>query len=209
VAQTPPAVVLRGVKKTFGWRNPFIAVNRVFYGMEYGQLTAILGHNGSGKSTTFNMLTGLSTVSAGDAEIFGRSVSGDMAELHASMGVCPQHDVLWDQLTAREHLELFARIKGLDGSIKEEGNRRIEQVKLFSAADSKVGGFSGGMRRRLSIAIAMLGDPAIVFLDEPVSFGNLSFPFQKTIKGGLCTNRTYSIDDGYGSCHKTRGSRDD
>jgi ABC-type Na+ transport system ATPase subunit NatA len=165
----PPAVVLKGVKKTFGRFERFVAVNRVFYGMHYGQLTAILGHNGSGKSTTFNMLTGLMNVSDGDAEIFGRSVRGDMAELHASMGVCPQHDVLWDQLTAREHLELFARIKGLEGDVKDEGKRRIDQVKLQSAADSRVGKFSGGMRRRLSIAIAMLGDPAIVFLDEPVS----------------------------------------
>lgn len=168
-AQPPPAVVLRGVSKIFGWRKPFTAVNRVFYGMNYGQLTAILGHNGSGKSTTFNMLTGLMTLSNGDAEIFGRSVSGDMAELHASMGVCPQHDVLWAQLTAREHLELFARIKGLDGSISDEAKTRLEQVKLNSAADSYAGGYSGGMRRRLSIAIAMLGDPDIVFLDEPTT----------------------------------------
>jgi len=166
----PPAVVLRGVEKVFGRSERFVAVDSVFYSMNYGQLTAILGHNGSGKSTTFNMLTGLSKVTSGDAEIFGRSVSGDMAELHAVMGVCPQHDVLWDQLTAREHLELFARIKGLHGNIGEEANRRIDQVKLHSAADSNAGGFSGGMRRRLSLAIAMLGDPSIVFLDEPVSF---------------------------------------
>lgn len=162
-----PAVVIRGMSKIFG---KFKAVDNVFYSMAYGQLTALLGHNGSGKSTTFNMLTGLTEVTSGDAEVFGRSVRGDMSVLHANMGVCPQHDVLWDRLTAREHLELFSTIKGLDtAQISQEAMRRLEQVKLTYAADRESGKFSGGMRRRLSIAIALLGDPAIVFLDEPTT----------------------------------------
>ncbi|KAH9249876.1 hypothetical protein BASA81_012367 [Batrachochytrium salamandrivorans] len=177
------AVVMNGVIKEFGgspWRRlplvgswfqqPFVAVNNVYYGMNYGELTAILGHNGSGKSTTFNMLTGSSSMSYGDATIFGVSVSGDMSEVRARMGVCPQHDVLWDQLTAKEHLELFSLIKGIARKdIPAETRKRLEQVKLLSASNSYSGGYSGGMKRRLSIAIAMLGDPALVYLDEPTT----------------------------------------
>lgn len=161
---SPPAVILRGLSKTFG---KFKAVDNVFYTAEHGQLLALLGENGSGKSTTFNILTGLMDPdSHGSAEIFGRSIRDDMSVIHANMGVCPQHDVLWSQLTAREHLELFATIKGLNANNHEEIHQRLDQVKLTYAQNRRVGGYSGGMRRRLSIAIALLGDPAIVFLDE-------------------------------------------
>jgi len=167
----PPAVVVRGLSKHFGslWQTPFKAVDNVYYSMPQNSLFALLGHNGSGKSTTFNALTGLTNVTAGDAEIFGKSVHGDMSALHSIMGVCPQHDVLWNQLTAREHLEMFATIKGFKGNVRHEAQKRIDQVRLQSAADTPCGGYSGGMRRRLSIAIALLGEPMIIFLDEPTT----------------------------------------
>ena len=105
-------------------------------------------------------------MTGGDAEIFGKSIHGNMTELHSLMGVCPQHDCLWDQLTGQEHLELYATIKGVSVAIAEEVQSRLAMVKLTSASHRLTGGYSGGMRRRLSLAIAMLGDPKLIFLDE-------------------------------------------
>jgi ATP-binding cassette subfamily A (ABC1) protein 3 len=79
----------------------------VSYSIDYNSLFVLLGHNGAGKSTTFNMLTGLMPLTEGDATIFGLSVRRDMDKISKIMGVCPQHDILWDNLTGREHLELF------------------------------------------------------------------------------------------------------
>lgn len=151
--------------------NTFKAVDKLWYGVDEGQLFALLGHNGAGKTTTINMLTGLMNVTQGDASIFGYSVRTEMDNIQQLMGVCPQHDILWDQLTGREHLHLFARLKGIPADrIDEEVRARLDDVKLSEKeADSDAANYSGGMRRRLSIAIALLGDPKIVFLDEPTT----------------------------------------
>jgi ABC-type multidrug transport system ATPase subunit len=125
---------------------------------------------GAGKSTTFNMLTGLMPLSGGDAFIFGLSVKHEMHLIAQIMGVCPQHDVLWDNLTGREHLELFAKLKNIPADeISQEVEARLKDVALEEAADVESGSYSGGMQRRLSLAIALLGDPKIVFLDEPTT----------------------------------------
>lgn len=152
-------------------KNTFKAVDKLWYGVDEGQLFALLGHNGAGKTTTINMLTGLMNVTQGDATIFGHSVRTEMDDIQQLMGVCPQHDILWDQLTGREHLQLFARLKGIPADkIQEEVRARLDDVKLTDKeADSDAASYSGGMRRRLSIAIALLGDPRIVFLDEPTT----------------------------------------
>jgi ABC-type multidrug transport system ATPase subunit len=115
------------------------------------------------------MMTGLFPPTGGDAICFGHSIIDGMEQIRAVMGVCPQHDILWNQLTAREHLELFANLKGLEGDIEEEVSQRLKDVALTAAADAAAGSFSGGMKRRLSVAIALVGDPRIVFLDEPTT----------------------------------------
>ena len=90
-----------------------------------------------------------------------------MDELRAVLGVCPLHDILWDQLTGKEHLELFARLKGVpEDKVQREVQARLEDVLLESAANLESRGYSGGMLRRLSLAIALLGDPKLVLLDE-------------------------------------------
>jgi len=116
------------------------------------------------------MLTGLSNISGGDAYIFGHSVVNEMHRIRPMMGVCPQHDVLYEKLTAREHLRLFAVLKGLEEeNIDAEIRKLLEQTLLVDSADVPSGMFSGGMKRRLSIAIALIGDPKIIFLDEPTT----------------------------------------
>ena len=104
------AVRVLGLVKRFG---NYRAVNNLNYGIDEGQCFVLLGHNGAGKTTTVHMITGNSNITDGDVYIFGKSVKYQMDELRAVLGVCPQHDILWDQLTGKEHLELFARLKGV------------------------------------------------------------------------------------------------
>lgn len=112
------------------------------------------------------MLNGLYPPTAGDALIFGKSIRHEMDEIRRHMGVCPQHDILFDNLTGREHLHIFGLLKGVpESQLAEEIHARLADVLLLKEADLRAGAYSGGMRRRLSIAIALLGDPKVVFLD--------------------------------------------
>ena len=148
----------------------FHAVQGVSLAIDEGELLVLLGHNGAGKSTTINMLTGILDTSSGDATVFGFSVNFQMAQIRKLMGVCPQHDKLYAKLTGREHLDLFARLKGVpDAQVTPEVNARLSDVLLTASADVTADAYSGGMQRRLSIALALLGDPKIVFLDEPTT----------------------------------------
>lgn len=110
-------------------------------------------------------------VTAGDACVAGHSVAGgELPAIRRRMGVCPQFDVLWGEMTAREHLVLFAALKGLPRSewapVSEE---LLQRTKLSPAADRRSSGYSGGMKRRLSVAVALIGDPEVVYLDEPTT----------------------------------------
>ncbi|RYY39085.1 ATP-binding cassette domain-containing protein [archaeon] len=125
---------------------------------------------GAGKTTTISVLTGLFTASSGEAEVYGFDVNTQVAQVQQVMGVCPQHDILWPQLTAHETLQLFAAIKGVSPAHSTlEIARVLEEVRLTAVAHRAVAGFSGGMKRRLSVAIAALGAPRVIYLDEPTT----------------------------------------
>jgi ABC-type multidrug transport system ATPase subunit len=133
-----------------------------------GQLLGLLGHNGAGKTTTISMLVGLYPPTDGEAFIFGMSVKHQMDEIRRVMGVCPQFDILWGDLTAREHLRLFSRMKKVPKDrIEKEIEERLADVDLDKVADNFVSSYSGGMKRRLSVAISMIGNPRVILLDEP------------------------------------------
>ncbi len=135
-----------------------------------GNLLVLLGHNGAGKTTTIGMLTGLLSPTSGDALIFGNSIITDMDEIRKVMGVCPQYDILWPQMTGREHLELFAALKEVSkDQIENEVVERLSDVDLLKVQNIPSEGYSGGMKRRLSVAISLIGNPKIVFLDEPTT----------------------------------------
>lgn len=172
-ARDDRAVVLRHLRKTF---KKLVAVDDVSVSIPHHSLFCLLGHNGAGKSTMFNMLTGLTDITSGDATVYGHSVRDDMAALRPLLGVCPQHDILFDRLTGAEHVRLFAALKGVAPSEREaEVSRRLEQVSLTDVGDRAAGLYSGGMRRRLSVALALVADPKIVFLDGTcgVCFGRV------------------------------------
>lgn len=131
---------------------------------------ALLGQNGAGKSSTISMLCGFSKPTSGEALIFGRSIHTGMEEIRSFMGVCPQHDILFNELTAKEHMFLFAGIKNVPfDKIAALTEDRLGAVRLLGVKDTFTEGYSGGMKRRLSVAISTLGDPRIIFLDEPTT----------------------------------------
>ncbi|KAL9255618.1 ABC transporter A family member 2-like protein [Drosera capensis] len=168
------AVQIRGLVKTYyvKRRKPFHAVGGLWINFDKDQLFCLLGPNGAGKTTAIGCLTGVVSVTGGDALIYGNSIrsSVGMSNIRKTIGVCPQFDILWKQLSGKEHLELFANIKGLPASeIETIVQKSLSEVGLTGSAKVRAGSYSGGMRRRLSVAIALLGDPKLVILDEPTT----------------------------------------
>ena len=114
------------------------------------------------------MMTGLENISAGEIDVSGYNIETETQSVRENIGVCPQHDILWPQLTAREHLEIYSMFKGVWDS-KEEIDEILEGVRLSDVQHKECGKFSGGMKRRLSVAISAVGNPDVVFLDEPTT----------------------------------------
>ncbi|TSK87603.1 ATP-binding cassette sub-family A member 3 [Bagarius yarrelli] len=146
------------------------AVKDLTLSMFEGQITVLLGHNGAGKTTTLSMLTGLFPPSSGRAYINGYDICQDMALIRQSLGLCPQHDVLFDNLTVQEHLLFYAQLKSYPREkIPEEVDRIIHILNLKDKKNARSKTLSGGMKRKLSIGIALIGDSKVVMLDEPTS----------------------------------------
>ena len=138
--------------------------------MYNGQIFALLGHNGAGKSTTISMLTGLLSKSTGEASVYENDLFREMQKVRNYMGVCPQHDVLFDNLTPEEHLDIFYDFKGGDPARKkDEINELIRDVSLGPDRKKVASSLSGGNRRKLSVAIALCGGSKLVLFDEPTA----------------------------------------
>ena len=152
----------------FAPKQKFNAVDGLCISMEKGQIFALLGHNGAGKTTSFRMMTGLENISSGEIDVAGFDVSIDTQSVRERIGVCPQHDVLWPQLTAREHLQVYSMLKGI-WNAADQIDALLRGVKLLDVQHKQAGKFSGGMKRRLSVAISAMGNPDVIFLDEPTT----------------------------------------
>jgi ABC-type multidrug transport system ATPase subunit len=146
------------------------AVKNISLTAQQGTCLAILGHNGAGKTTTVNALLGQINPTNGTALVYGMDIRNDQNGIRKVMGACPQHDVLYDTMTAREHCWVYGLIKGLRGqALQAEIEERLKDVGLWSVRDKASSTFSGGMKRRLSVAISFIGNPQIVLLDEPTT----------------------------------------
>ncbi|KAK7101016.1 phospholipid-transporting ATPase ABCA1-like [Littorina saxatilis] len=153
-----------------GKKGRMAAVDHLCVGVPKGQCFGLLGVNGAGKTTTFKMLTGDVEVSQGDAHINGFGIKSDMVKVQQYMGYCPQFDALDPLLTGREHLEFYARIRGIPwDDIKSVADWAIQKLGLTMYADKISSSYSGGNKRKLSTAIALIGNPPIIFLDEPTT----------------------------------------
>jgi len=170
-------VILDSISKTFGvGSNRKKAVRSLAVGMPRGQCFGLLGINGAGKTSTFRMITGEFAPTSGDTRVLvtggGKrdylSIIKDLSKARAVMGYCPQFDGLQPNMTGKEHLQFYAQVRGvpteqIDGIVES----LIEKMALRKYADRQAGTYSGGNKRKLSVAIALIGEPAVVLLDEP------------------------------------------
>ncbi|KAK6924978.1 ABC transporter-like, ATP-binding domain, partial [Dillenia turbinata] len=170
---TSHAIVCDNLKKTYPGRdgNPEkFAVKGLSLALLRGECFGMLGPNGAGKTSFISMMIGLTKPTSGTAFVEGLDIRTQMNGIYTSMGVCPQHDLLWETLTGREHLLFYGRLKNLKGSaLTQAVEESLKSVNLFNGgvADKQAGKYSGGMKRRLSVAISLIGDPKVVYMDEP------------------------------------------
>ncbi|HEY0317228.1 MAG TPA: ATP-binding cassette domain-containing protein [Solirubrobacterales bacterium] len=162
-----PAIVVDGLERAFG---EVLAVRGIDLEVEEGEIYGFLGPNGAGKTTTVRMLTTLLLPTGGRAAVAGHDVVAEARAVRASIGVALQEAALDPLMTGRELIRLQATLQGLPSA---EGRRRadalLERVDLEGAADRRVGGYSGGMKRRLDLAAALVHEPRVLFLDEPTT----------------------------------------
>ena len=162
------SIMVKKLRKVFS--NKKVAVDDVSFNMYKSQIFALLGHNGAGKTTTISMITGLFEATEGSTKVFGMDVVEKLEEVRKIMGVCPQHDILFDDLTVKEHLELFAVFKGVNKKdIPQEVDKIIEDIDLTEKRNYLSKNLSGGQKRKLSIGIAFIGGSKFILLDEPSS----------------------------------------
>jgi ABC-2 type transport system ATP-binding protein len=146
------------------------AVDGIDLRVEPGEVYGFLGPNGAGKSTTVHMLTTLLPPTAGRAWVAGHDIVEDGAAVRATIGAALQEAALDPFLTGREHLKLQATMHGMTGAAaRERTDQLLERVGLVQASDRRVGGYSGGMKRRLDLALALVHRPRVLFLDEPTT----------------------------------------
>jgi ABC-2 type transport system ATP-binding protein len=160
-------IVVQGLARDF---KSVRAVDGIDLHVEPGEIYGFLGPNGAGKSTTVLMLTTLLPPTSGTARVAGHDVVRDGPKVRAAIGAALQEAALDPLLTGRDHLRLQATLQGIPRhERKQRADRLLERVGLAEAADRKVRGYSGGMKRRLDLALALVHRPSVVFLDEPTT----------------------------------------
>uniref|UniRef100_A0A4W5NQN0 P-type phospholipid transporter n=1 Tax=Hucho hucho TaxID=62062 RepID=A0A4W5NQN0_9TELE len=168
-AHLKPGVFIENLVKVYP-HGKKLAVDGLTLGFYEGQITSFLGHNGAGKTTTMSILTGLFPPTSGTAYIMGKDIRSELSAIRQSLGVCPQHNVLFSMLTVEEHIWFYARLKGLsEEQVKSEIEQILIDTGLLHKRTSKTSTLSGGMQRKLSVALAFVGGSKVVILDEPTA----------------------------------------
>ncbi|KAL7395411.1 hypothetical protein ABVT39_016247 [Epinephelus coioides] len=164
-----PGVYIENLVKVYR-HGKKLAVDGLTLGFYEGQITSFLGHNGAGKTTTMSILTGLFPPTSGTAYILGRDIRTELSTIRQSLGVCPQHNVLFSMLTVEEHIWFYGRLKGLsEQQVKGEIEQILQDTGLPHKRTSRTSALSGGMQRKLSVALAFVGGSKVVILDEPTA----------------------------------------
>jgi ABC-2 type transport system ATP-binding protein len=166
-----PLIVVRNLRKIFRqgfWMRRVEAVHDVSFTVQRGQIFGFLGPNGAGKTTTIKILTGLIAPTGGDATVFGKRVPSPRAM--ARVGFLPENPYVYPYLTPREFVELCGRLSGLRGrALRHRASQVLDQVGVLYAADRPVQRLSKGMLQRTGLAAALVADPELLILDEPMS----------------------------------------
>nr|XP_020039050.1 ATP-binding cassette sub-family A member 5 isoform X2 [Castor canadensis] len=167
------AIRISGIQKTYRKKSESVeALRNLSFDIYEGQITALLGHSGTGKSTLMNILCGLCPPSDGFASIYGHRVSeiDEMFEARKMIGICPQLDIHFDVLTVEENLSILASIKGIPANnIIQEVQKVLLDLDMQAIKDNQAKKLSGGQKRKLSLGIAVLGNPKVLLLDEPTA----------------------------------------
>jgi len=160
-----PAIQVKQLHKSFGELQ---AVQDLSFDVQQGEIFSLLGPNGAGKTTTISMLATLLRPDQGDALVMGHSIRQDPMGVKAVLGVVPQEIALYEDLSAHENLVFWGKMYGLRGpALKERVDQVLETIGLEERAKGRVGKFSGGMKRRVNIGIALLHKPKVIYMDEP------------------------------------------
>ncbi len=156
------------VKNLTKYYKEFLAVDNITFDINEGELFSLLGVNGAGKTTTIKMLSGLLNPSSGDAKVLGLDIITDIAKIKSKINISPQETAIAPNLSVYENLEFIASIYGIPkNEIKENVDKVIKDFSLSKVIKKKAGLLSGGYQRRLSIAMAVITKPEVLFLDEP------------------------------------------
>lgn len=161
------AVEIEGLTKTFGTQT---AVDNVSFNIKRGEVFGLLGPNGAGKTTTLRMMTTLLKPTSGTIQIFGHDVKKEPKVVRSLFGLTGQYASVDEDISARENLMIFSRLNGLSRrEAKERTEELLNEFSLVASADKAISNFSGGMRRRLDLAVSLISRPALIFLDEPTT----------------------------------------
>mgnify|MGYP001319033810 CR=1 FL=1 len=162
------AINISNLRKSFDGET--IVLNNISLSIPRGEIFGFLGPNGSGKTTTVRILNGILSATSGHAEILGKPLKENTPELHRLCGVMTESASCYENLTAEQNLIFFGRMYGIaENLLKERTNDLLKKLELFDVKDKKVKAFSTGMRKRISLAIALVHSPQVLFLDEPTS----------------------------------------
>ncbi len=163
-----PAVAISDLCRVFGKKRQVLAVDHLSLQVQQGEIFGLLGRNGSGKTTTINMISGLIPPSSGSISVLGYDIHRDIHRIRQLLGTVHQETALYRELSAWANMEFHAALYDMPGHDKKARIARLlDLVQLLHRKDERVANFSGGMQRRLAIARALLHDPLLVYLDEP------------------------------------------
>lgn len=147
---------------------PLVAVENISFGLEAGETFALLGVNGAGKTTTFKTLTSEIEATSGSVHINGLNISKDFKKVQKLIGYCPQNNPIFEYMSVQENIDYFARIKGIPSHCRKDlVNRTIKQLDLSDNRHKLAGTLSGGNKRKMAVALAIIGNPPIILMDEP------------------------------------------
>ncbi|KAF9586403.1 hypothetical protein BGW38_005680 [Lunasporangiospora selenospora] len=201
-------LVLKNMRKIYP-SNKKLAVKNVTFAVDKDTIFGLLGPNGAGKTSLIHILTGLYEPTQGWARLAGFELDTQIKDVYRNIGICPQHDILWDDLTVGEHLYFYARLKGVVAKDEYAAvQASLNAVSLVPFENRLTKGLSGGEKRRLSIAISLVGNPGIVFLDEPTTGLDISVRrliwdiVQNAKQGRTIVLTTHSMEEAEVLCAK-------